>query len=55
MNRAFDLSRDRGCHGAWLETSNPDARDFYHSIGFEAFGQLENGADAVRSTHARWF
>jgi ribosomal protein S18 acetylase RimI-like enzyme len=55
MQQAFDLARHRGCHGAWLETSNPDTGDFYRSIGFQGFGQLENGAHDRPSTHIRWF
>jgi GNAT superfamily N-acetyltransferase len=55
MQQAFDLAIDRGCHAAWLETSNSDARDFYRSIGFADFAKLENGADGVPPAHARWF
>ena len=55
MQQAFDLACDRGCHGAWLETSNPKARDFYHSIGFAEFGRLKNGAKGEPPTHSRWF
>lgn len=55
MRHAFDVALDRGCHSAWLETSSAGARDFYLSIGFEQFGQLCNGPDAIPPSHQRWF
>lgn len=30
----------RGCHGAWIDTFNPQARRAYERQGYEAFGEL---------------
>jgi len=40
LGMAEDEARNRGCHGAWLETVNPDARRFYEKHGYAPFGQL---------------
>jgi len=32
----------RGCHGAWLDTFEFQARGFYERIGYECFGELPN-------------
>lgn len=32
----------RGCHGAWLDTFEFQARGFYERIGYECFGDLPN-------------
>ena len=32
----------RGCHGAWLDTLNPAARDLYARLGYEVFGELKD-------------
>ncbi|KKB11003.1 hypothetical protein VE25_14525 [Devosia geojensis] len=45
----------RGCHGAWLDTSMPDAAGFYERMGYEAFGRLENREGDVVPAHRRWF
>lgn len=45
----------RGCHGAWLDTSMPDAARFYERLGYETFGMLENGPGDVVPGHRRWF
>jgi GNAT superfamily N-acetyltransferase len=45
----------RGCHGAWLDTSMPDAARFYERLGYETFGLLENGEGNVVPGHKRWF
>ena len=45
----------RGCHGAWLDTSIPDAASFYERLGYGTFGLLENGPDDVVPGHRRWF
>lgn len=52
---AMDLGLERGCHAAWLETSNPQARTFYENLGFEVFAQLANDAGNVPVSHRRWF
>jgi len=33
---------NRGCHGAWLDTFEFQARGFYERIGYECFGELPN-------------
>lgn len=33
---------DRGCHGAWLDTFEFQARGFYERMGYECFGELPN-------------
>lgn len=55
MHGAIELSLERGCHAAWLETSNPQARAFYGDLGFEAFAELANDAGAIPESHKRWF
>ena len=32
----------RGCHSAWLDTFEFQARGFYERIGYECFGELPN-------------
>jgi GNAT superfamily N-acetyltransferase len=32
----------RGCHGAWLDTFEFQARGFYERLGYECFGELPN-------------
>jgi GNAT superfamily N-acetyltransferase len=32
----------RGCHSAWLDTFEFQARTFYERIGYECFGELPN-------------
>jgi GNAT superfamily N-acetyltransferase len=32
----------RGCHGAWLDTFNPQALAFYQRVGYAPFGQLDD-------------
>ncbi len=32
----------RGCHGAWLDTFEFQARGFYERLGYECFGELDN-------------
>lgn len=55
MRQAEEKARDAGCHGVWLDTSNPQAMAFYRRLGYEIFGQLENGADQHPASHCRWF
>ena len=49
--RAIDMQ----CHGAWLDTSNPMARNFYVDRGFEVFGKLSNEGLGPPPAHRRWF
>ncbi len=44
-----------GCHSAWLDTSNPDAKTFYETLGYEVFGELSNDAEQFPESHRRWF
>lgn len=55
MQEAMDLGLERGCHAAWLETSNPQARTFYENLGFDVFAKLANDAENVPVSHRRWF
>jgi GNAT superfamily N-acetyltransferase len=32
----------RGCHGAWLDTFEFQARGFYEQLGYSCFGELAN-------------
>lgn len=38
-----------GCHGAWLDSSNPDAVLWYSRRGYEPFGELANDPETIRS------
>lgn len=55
MDKAETKARDLDCHGAWLDTSSPDARRFYERLGYETFGQLSNATGQTPETHRRWF
>lgn len=37
---AEEEARLRGCHGAWIDTFNPQARRAYERQGYEVFGEL---------------
>ncbi|MFV2052382.1 GNAT family N-acetyltransferase [Aliiroseovarius sp. YM-037] len=52
---AFRRARELGCHSAWLDTSDKDAKQFYVALGFEVFGSLRNQADQAPPGHQRWF
>jgi hypothetical protein len=41
----------RGCHNAWLDTFEFQARGFYESLGYECFGELPD----YPKGHARYF
>ncbi len=55
MTRAHQKAIDTGCHGAWLETSNPKAMQFYRRLGYETFGMLSNSEHQPPEEHCRWF
>jgi len=55
MERAEGKARKIGCHGAWLDTSSPDAMQFYAKLGYSIFGQLDNSAGQKPTTHRRLF
>ena len=47
--------RGLGCHSAWLDTSNPDAMQFYLKLGYETFGDIANSENQHPPNHRRWF
>lgn len=55
MHQAEKHAGKLGCHGAWLDTSNPQARAFYLKQGYSDFGILSNGQDNEPPGHNRWF
>jgi GNAT superfamily N-acetyltransferase len=42
MNRAEGEARRRGCHSAWLDTFEFQARGFYERLGYSCFAELPN-------------
>jgi GNAT superfamily N-acetyltransferase len=42
MRQAEEEAVRRGCHGAYLETFDFQARGFYEKLGYSVFGQLDN-------------
>ena len=40
MRLAEDEAVERGCHGAWLDTFEFQARGFYERLGYVCFGEL---------------
>lgn len=55
MQTIEEQGRKIGCHSAWLDTSNANARSFYTKLGYDEFGALENGLGKEPEHHARWF
>lgn len=55
MQKAESSGLNAGCHSAWLDTSNPDAKQFYSKLGYTVFGELQNKALQVPTSHRRWF
>jgi GNAT superfamily N-acetyltransferase len=51
MAMAEDEARQRGCHGAWLDTFDFQARPFYESLGYVRFGELTD----YPMGHTRYF
>lgn len=51
MRAAEAVAAARGCRGVWLDTTSPDARNFYLRLGYQAFATLQ---DHPRG-HARHF
>ncbi|TCU17156.1 acetyltransferase (GNAT) family protein [Rhizobium sullae] len=37
---AEEEAKARGCHGAWIDTFNPQALHTYQQAGYEIFGEL---------------
>ena len=42
MSRAETEAVARGCHGAWLDTFEFQARGFYERLGYTCFGELKD-------------
>lgn len=42
MRRAESEALARGCHSAWLDTFQFQARGFYEKLGYRCFGQLDH-------------
>ena len=55
MLEAEERARTLGCHGAWLDTSNQEARAFYLRLGYSDFGVLSNASGNEPVGHCRWF
>lgn len=55
MRLAEEAAAQRGCHGAWLDTSSRRAKSFYEKLGYKTFGILENRAGEEPQGHARFF
>lgn len=51
MSRAEAEAIARGCHSAWLDTFEFQAREFYERIGYRCFGELKDYPDGL----ARYF
>ncbi len=41
LTQAEAQARERGCHGAWLDTFAFQARPFYERLGYACFGEIE--------------
>jgi GNAT superfamily N-acetyltransferase len=55
MERAEKIALQRGCHGAWLDTSSERASRFYARLGYRPFGMLENKEGDHPEGHCRFF
>ena len=55
MHQVESAGRNAGCHSAWLDTSNPQAKLFYDELGFTVFGELQNNTKQLPALHTRWF
>lgn len=51
LHRAEEEAARRGCHSAWLDTYDFQARPFYERHGFRVFGTLTGFADG----HERYY
>lgn len=40
LEAAEGIARDRGCHGAWLDTYDHQGPDYYPRLGWDMFGEL---------------
>jgi GNAT superfamily N-acetyltransferase len=47
MRRAESEALARGCHSAWLDTFQFQAKGFYEKLGYSCFGELQNYPDGA--------
>nr|WP_223215835.1 GNAT family N-acetyltransferase [Rhizobium herbae] len=47
IQEAETLARARGYIGVWLDTFEFQARPFYEKLGYQVFGELEGGPNAI--------
>lgn len=47
IDEAEKIARARGYIGVWLDTFEFQARPFYEKLGYELFGELEGGPNAI--------
>lgn len=47
IEEAEAIARARGYLGVWLDTFEFQAKPFYEKLGYEVFGQLEGGSNAI--------
>lgn len=47
IHEAETIARARGYIGVWLDTFEFQARPFYEKLGYEVFGALEGGPNAI--------
>jgi hypothetical protein len=47
MSRAESEALARGCHSAWLDTFEFQARVFFERLGYECFGTLDHYPGAL--------
>ena len=55
VQQAHQHAQVLGCHSAWLDTSNHEARNFYLGLGYREFGLLANHGTDFPASHRRWF
>ena len=55
VQEAEQRAKALGSHGAWLDTSNPKAHEFYLRLGYSDFGKLNNPPGNEPLGHCRWF
>jgi GNAT superfamily N-acetyltransferase len=55
LERAEKIALQRGCHGAWLDTSSERVYRFYARLGYQTFGTLENREGDHPEGHRRFF
>lgn len=51
LQQAETVAKERGCHAAWIDTFNLDAKRVYERFGFAVFGELAD----FPAGHTRYF